>query len=191
MLFFTVNDFGNAIRYYDKALQISRETHNYINECIYLDNLSEAYGCQKRFDKAFEYIKIASKIAEREKDKDSQIPLYERHARLYAEVGDFDKAFEKINEALALCTDNNYTRDKNNLTIAKAELYVQQHDIEAALKTYKTIDEKLINVNSLTKVYYALGDIYIQKSGRSIYVPVGASLIITSLFFIILYSFLN
>ena len=164
VLFFTVNDYENAIRYYDKALQISRETHNYINECIYLDNLSEAYGCHKRFDKAFEYIKIASKIAEREQDKDSQIPLYERHARLYAEVRDFDKAFEKINEALALCNDDNHTRDKNNLTIVKAELYVQQYDIEAALKTFKTIDENLINVNSLTKVYYALGNIYSQKN---------------------------
>ncbi len=164
VLFFTVNDYENAIRYYDKALQISRETHNYINECVYLDNLSEAYGCQKKFDKAFEYIKIASKIAEREKDRDSQIPLYERHARLYAEVGDFGKAFEKINEAIALCNDKNYTKDRNNLTIVKAELYVLQNDNETALKTFKTIDEKLVNVNSLTKVYYALGEIYSQKN---------------------------
>jgi signal transduction histidine kinase len=164
VLFFTVNDYENAIRYYDKALQLSRETHNYIDECIYLDNLSEAYGCQRRFDKAFEYVKIATKIAEREQDKDSRIPLYERFARLYAEVGDFDKAFEKINEALMLCNDDSHIRDGNNLTIAKAEFYVLQHDIEAALKTYKTIDEKLINVNSLTKVYYALGDIYSKKN---------------------------
>jgi signal transduction histidine kinase len=163
VLFFTVNDYDNAIRYYDKALQKARETHNYVNECIYLDNLSEAYGCRKEYNKAFEHIKLACSIAEREKDLDSQIPLYERHARLYADVGDFDRALVKIDAALDLCKGDDYIRDRNNLTIAKADLYLTQKDNDAALNTFKTINEKLINVNSLTKVYFEFGKIYEQK----------------------------
>jgi signal transduction histidine kinase len=163
VLFFTVNDYDNAIRYYDKALKISKETHNYINECVYLDNLSEAYGCRKNYAKAFEHIKMACAIAEREHDIDSQIPLYERHARLYADVGDFDRALVKIDAALSLCQSDDYIKDRNNLTIAKADLYLTQKDNESALETLKTINEQLINVNSLTKVYFELGKIYEAK----------------------------
>lgn len=163
VLFFTVNDYANAIRYYEKALQKAREMHNYIDECVYLDNLSEAYGCRKQYNKAFAHIDLACTIAEKEKDIESQIPLYERYARLYADVGKFDKAFEKINAALALCEDGQHIRDRNNLTIAKAELQLKQQNNEAALTTFKTINEKHINVNSLTKVYYELGKIYEDK----------------------------
>jgi signal transduction histidine kinase len=163
VLFFTVNDYENAIRYYDKALQKSRETQNYINECVYLDNLSEAYGCRKEYAKAFGYIALACKIAEREKDLESLIPLYERYARLYADAQDFDRAFVKVDAALDLCKSDEYIRDRNNLTIVKAELYLKFKDNESALKIFKTIDEKLINVNSLTKVYFELGKLYEQK----------------------------
>ncbi len=164
VLFFTVNDYENAIRYYDKALKKTREMHNYIDECVYLDNLSEAYGCQKKYDKAFIHIDLACKIAEKEDDLESKIPLYERYARLYADVSDFDKAFAKIDAALALCKDDEHLRDRNNLTIAKAELYLKQPNPEAALATFKTINEKLINVNSLTKVFYELGKIYEDRN---------------------------
>ena len=164
VLFFTVNDYENAIRYYDKALQKTREMHNYIDECVYLDNLSEVYGCQKKYDKAFTHIDLACKIAEKEEDLESKIPLYERYARLYADVGDFDKAFVKIDAALVLCKDDEHLRDRNNLTIAKAELYLKQPNPEAALATFKTINEKLINVNSLTKVFYELGKIYEDRN---------------------------
>ena len=168
VLFFTINDYDNAIRYYDKALQKSREMHNYINECIYLDNLSEAYGCRKQYNKAFENIALACNIADKKEDIESQIPLYERYARLYADVGDFFNAFIKINKALDLCKDDEYIRDRNDLTIAKAELYLKKQDNEAALATFKTINESLINVNSLTKVYYELGKIYEQKNNLTL-----------------------
>ena len=163
VLFFTVNDYENAIRYYDKALQLSRETHNYINECIYLDNISEARGCRKEYAKAFEHIALACKIAEKEQDIDSQIPLYERYARLYADVGDFDRALVKIDAALNLCKTDDYIKERNNLTIAKAELSLKENKPETALTIFKSINEKLINVNSLTKVYFELGKLYEQK----------------------------
>lgn len=163
VLFFTVNDYENAIRYYNKALLLSRQTHNYINECIYLDNISEAFGCRKEYAKAFEYIELACKIAEKQQDIDSKIPLYERYARLYADVGDFDRAFIRINEALGLCKTDGYIKERNNLTIAKAELYLKSNNAEKAMLTFKSINEKLINVNSLTKVYFELGKLYEQK----------------------------
>ncbi len=168
VLFFTVNDYDNAIRYYDKALQKSREARNYINECVYLDNLSEAYGCRKEYNKAFEYITLACHIAETKKDTESLIPLYERYARLYADIGEVDKAFSKINTGLDLCKEGGYIRDFNNLTIAKAELYLKQNNNEAALSAFQTINENLINVNSLTKVYYEMGKIYEQKNNLAL-----------------------
>ena len=163
VLFFTVNDYDNAIRYYDKALMKSRETHNYINECIYLDNLSEAYGCRKEYTKAFEHIALACKIAEKEKDIESLLPLYERYARLYAETEDFDRAFQKIDTALSLSANTIFVRDRNKLTMAKAELYLKKKNNDAALKTFKTINEKLINVTNLTEVYFEMGKIYADK----------------------------
>jgi signal transduction histidine kinase len=163
VLFFTVNDYDNAIRYYDKALQKCRETRNYINECIYLDNLSEAYGCRKEYTKAFEHIALACQIAEKEKDIESILPLYERYARLYAETEDFDRAFQKIDTALNLSANTEFMRDRNKLIIAKAELYLKKNDNDAALKAFKTIDEQLINVNSLTEVYFKMGKIYADK----------------------------
>jgi signal transduction histidine kinase len=168
VLFFTVNDYDNAIRYYDLALQKSREANNYINECVYLDNLSEAYSCRKKYDKAFQYITSACRIAETKKDTESLIPLYERYARLYADIGEIDKAFTKINTGIVLCKAGEFIRDLNNLTIAKAELYLKQKNIEAALTTFKTINEKQINVNSLTKVFHELGKIYEEKNDLSL-----------------------
>jgi signal transduction histidine kinase len=163
LLFFTVNDTENAIRYYNKALKWARELHDYSNECIYLDNLSEAYGTQKQFKEAFEHIELACQIAHNQKDIASEIPLYERYARVYADFGDLGKAFEKINAGLELCRVGNFIRDRNNLTIVKAELFLKQHELDSALMTFRSINEKLINVNSLTKVYYELGKIYEQK----------------------------
>ncbi len=168
VLFFTINDYDNAIRYYDKALQKSKEMHNYINECIYLDNLSEAYGCRKQYNKAFENITLACSIAEKKEDIASLIPLYERYARLYADVGDFFNAFININKALNLCKDDEYIRERNDLTITKAELYLKKQDNESALATFNAINEKLINVNSLTKVYYEVGKIYEQKNNLTL-----------------------
>jgi signal transduction histidine kinase len=163
LLFFTVNDTENAIRYYNKALNATRELGDHINECIYLDNLAEAYGTQKKFKTAFEHIELACQIAVKQKDIESEIPLYERYARLHAECGDLDKAFEKINKGLQLCNAGNFTRDRNNLTIVKAELYLKQQEIDSALAAFKSINEKSIHVNSLIKVYYELGKIYEQK----------------------------
>jgi signal transduction histidine kinase len=164
LLFFTVNDTENAIRYYNKTLKWARELHDYSNECIYLDNLSEAYGTKKQFKEAFEHIELACQIAHSQKDIESEIPLYERYARLYADFGDLDKAFEKINAGLELCRVGNFIRDRNNLTIVKAELFLKQQQPDSALMTFKSIHEKLINVNSLTKVYYELGKIYEHKN---------------------------
>jgi signal transduction histidine kinase len=164
LLFFTVNDTENALRYYRKALKAAQELQDYRTECVYLDNLSEAYGVKKQFKEAFEHIELACQIADNHKDIESKIPLYERYARLYADFGDLDKAFEKINEGLELCKIGNFIRDRNNLTIVKAELYLKQQQTDAALATFKSINEKLINVNSLTKVYYELGKIYEQKN---------------------------
>jgi signal transduction histidine kinase len=163
VLFFTVNDYDNAIRYYDKALQKSREIHDYNYECTYLDNLSEAYGCKKEYTKAFEHIALACQIAEREKDIEAILPLYERYARLYAETEDFDHAFQKIDTALNLSVNTEFMRARNNLIMAKAQLYLKKKDDDAALKTFKTINEKLINVNSLTQVYFEIGKIYATK----------------------------
>jgi signal transduction histidine kinase len=164
LLFFTVNDTENAIRYYNKALKVTRERHDHINECIYLDNLAEAYGTQKKFKTAFEHIELACQLAVKQKDIESEIPLYERYARLHAECDDLDKAFEKINTGLQLCNAGNFIRDRNNLMIVKAELYLKQQQIDSALATFKSINEKSIHVNALTKVYYELGKIYEQKN---------------------------
>ncbi|MEO0042277.1 MAG: hypothetical protein RL329_1725 [Bacteroidota bacterium] len=163
-LFSTVNDTKNAIRYFQKALQLCRDMHHSVNECIYLDNLAEAFGMQKQFKEAFEHIELACQIADKERDIGSKIPLYERYARLYAEVGDLKQAFEKINTGLELAKQNKFIGDYNNLTIAKAELYLKQQNPDSATVAFKTIDEKLISVNSLNKVYYELGKIYHQKN---------------------------
>ncbi len=163
MLYYTTEDYENAIRYYENALEVAQIAKNDVNACIYLDNISEAHGLLKRYDKAFENIKTAVAIAEKTNDTLSLIPLFERYARLYAETRDFGRAMAKIEEGLSICTKLEHLRDKNNLIFAKAELHLKQGDIELAEKTFKSINEKLINVNSLSKVFYELGNIYEAK----------------------------
>lgn len=168
MLYYTTEDYENAIRYYEKALEVAKIDKNLPNACVYLDNMAEVQGLLKNYDKAFENIKEAFYIAEKEQDTLSLIPLYERYARLYAEIGNFERASLKIEEGLKLCTKLEHLKDKNNLIFVKAELYQKEGKIELAEKTFNAIDENLINVNSLTKVFYELGNIYETKKDFSL-----------------------
>lgn len=163
MLYYTTEDYENAIRYYEKAFQVAQLDKNFTNACIYLDNISEAYGLLKRYERAFENIKAAFDLAVKAQDTLSLIPLYERYGRLYAEMGDFERATLKIAEGLKICTKFEHLKDRNNLILAKAELHLKEGKIGLAQNTLESIDEKLINVNSLTKVFYELGNIYEMK----------------------------
>jgi signal transduction histidine kinase len=163
MLYYTTEDYENAIRYYEKAFQVAQLDKNFTNACIYLDNISEAYGLLKRYERAFENIKAAFDLAVKVQDTLSLIPLYERYGRLYAEMGDFERATLKIAEGLKICTKFEHLKDRNNLILAKAELHLKEGKIGLAQNTLESIDEKLINVNSLTKVFYELGNIYEMK----------------------------
>lgn len=163
MLYYTTEDYENAIRYYEKALEVAQADNNLVNACIYLDNMAEAHGLLKRYDQAFEHLKKAFYIAQNEQDTLSLIPLYERYARLYAEMGNFERATLKIEEGIRLCTKFEHLKDRNNLIFAKAELHLKEGKMALAEKTFLSVDENLINVSSLTKVFYELGNIYEAK----------------------------
>ena len=159
LLFFTVNNYENAVKYYEKAVDISKKIKDYYKESLYLDNLAEAFGSLKQYDKAFAAISLATQIAEREKDDESKIPLCDRYARLYADINNWNGAFQKIDEGLRICLPTNF-RDKNNLMITKAELFLLNGQRDSAKNILLNINESYININSLIKVYYELGKIF-------------------------------
>ena len=168
-LYYTVEDFENAIRYYQKALQVVESIKDTTNIYVFLDNLADAYSSAKQYPKALESIEKAVLMATRTHDNESNIFLLERHGRVYADMGQFDDAFAKINQALSLCQDAEHNRDRNNLTIAKAEFYLKQQNTTAAELSFKETlkDLTAVNVDNLTKIYYELGKIYQKKNDIS------------------------
>ncbi len=165
ILYYTIEDYDNAIKYYEKAVSTAENAKNTVNQAIYLDNLSEVYCLNKQFDAALYHIEKAMQLADKDQDNYGKIFLYERYGRIFADMGRFDEAHLKFEAAIALCPEFGEVRDMKNLAIAKAELYLKEGKTALAEATFKETlsDISIMNVNNLIKVYHELGKIYKQR----------------------------
>ena len=163
-LYDNAGDYENGIRYYKEALKEAEGNNTTENICIYLNNLAEEYSKNKQYQEALATIEKAYNIAKPSKDTETKVYIGTQYAQILADLGRFDAAFAKIDEALSFAEGEYKKRYINNLTITKGEIFLKQKNTSAAEAVFKSCIARPMNVMNLTKLNYFLGKIY-QDNG--------------------------
>lgn len=94
-----------AIKYYDKALQISKECNDKYKEVLWLGNLGGIYAQIGRYDMALENYEQALQIAKDINDKHTEGTGIGNIGNIYRVQGKYRKAIENFEQALAIAQE--------------------------------------------------------------------------------------
>jgi signal transduction histidine kinase len=165
ILYDAAGNLDHAINYFKEALALAEANHDAANRIVYLNNLAEEFTKNKQYANALASIERAYNIAKTTDDYDSKIYIGQQYAQTLADLGRFDEALIKINETLAQCQGFSIRRDVNTLSIAKGEIFLKQHNTNAAATIFLECLARPMNVTHQATVNYELGKIY-QDQGK-------------------------
>lgn len=167
VLFEEVGDYNNAIRYYNEAIQAVTYERNKSYICTYLANLSEAYKSNSELNQAYDYIQKSYSIAMSEPDLELKNRVLVNYAHILGSLNRFEDAFAKIEEGFQYCRGEYSKRYINNLSIAKAEILLIQHNPSASKGVFLECYNRLQNIPNKAKITYHLGAIHFDENNTS------------------------
>jgi tetratricopeptide (TPR) repeat protein len=163
----TLGQFDKAIKHYQQALLIARESNDKQGEGSSLGNLGLVYSTLGQFNKAIEQYQQALLIAREINDKQSEGIHLGNLGIAYSTLSQFDKAIEQYQQALLIAREINDKQSEGahlgNLgnaycQLGQSEKAIEQH--QQALLIVREIDYKQGEGNllgSLGIAYYQLG----------------------------------
>lgn len=146
--FFKVNDFGEALKYFDKAVSISNESH--VIDTLANYGAALCYEKKAATDKAF-LPKAIEKYQFLANLHMNEVSVYTSLANLYKENNEIDKASEALALGKTLFPGN------TDLIITEANIYISTNNHAKAVSSLMVAKEKEPNNVS---VLYAIGVTY-------------------------------
>ncbi len=141
--FFKSNDYDKATRYFDRAIQISKENKS-------IDTLA-IYGSALCYDKKGDKDKAIATYSELVDLQMKEPSIYTSLAMLYKDKGEIDKATKTLEQGLTQYPGN------NDLIITQANIYISTNQHDKALKSlFAARDKEPKNIS----IHYAIGVTY-------------------------------
>jgi len=142
IIYYYQKDYGNAIKYYNKALEFSSTVKpvagaKKVPKQSILNNLGIIYEEMKEFDKANFFYTEALNICKQTNDQNNLVHVLTNQGRLFHKLGKDEMALKYYLEALAIRKKNN---DESGIVLSYdslGEFYFELKDFDSAEKYLK------------------------------------------------------
>lgn len=104
MAYAGLNDYENAIIFYEKALQLNRDSGDLRNAAININNLGVAYKERGHYDTALNYYNDALALRRESGDRRGEANTLNNMGAVCAESGRYRDAFRRLREAMDIYT---------------------------------------------------------------------------------------
>ncbi|MBN2484746.1 MAG: SpoIIE family protein phosphatase [Bacteroidales bacterium] len=140
------NNTSKAIEYYEKVLGLNISLGNKVGQMLTHSNISLLYIETGQYSKALEHLNAELEFKEKTKKSEEIIPVLITIASVQNELGQYGKAAEKIQSAIAMSQElNSLPLLRRSYGIA-ANIYSnwgKQQESQQYFELYSTIDKKL------------------------------------------------
>jgi tetratricopeptide (TPR) repeat protein/DNA-binding CsgD family transcriptional regulator len=154
-VYLTNNDLENALKEFEKALQINKTLNNQRFYGGLYNNLGIIYKTKKDYPKAFEYYNKALEIRLKLNDTAGMAQVYNNLGDCYYQVKDFSKSIEILTEALTLSRHSanlpSQMKAANFLSLA----YEKAGDFKQALEKQRLFKKLYDSINSTEQIQLA------------------------------------
>ncbi len=142
-----LDDYKQAIIYYQKALTIAQEIKDKNAEARAFTGMGSAYYKLGDYIKAIEYTQKGLRINENARSTYSMTSDYLNLGNIYMKLPELDKALDYFNSALEIATKTGNTR-------LKANIYDK---IGLCYKELKNYEKAILNIEKSIEIYKSLG----------------------------------
>lgn len=179
-LSYILNDLKNAIKCYDKAvnIKIKDKKNNAMAKSIVYINQMTVYIDLGDYDKAIEISKSINELIgflKKDVKDDIEMLLYQNLASAYTYKKDLNKAEMLLNKSKKILQYDEVEYIKNKelmLKIAYAEFYEEQGNHDEAIQIYEEILKNPLknDVNIEVQIYDEISNIYLEKDDTQNYI---------------------
>jgi signal transduction histidine kinase len=164
---YTIENNEKAVEFFLKSLKFAEyRPNNELGIIISLRNLAEIYTLSKHDALALQTIEKAYQIANIKNDKETTARVLISYCNTLSDIGRFEEATLKINEALALIGDNENHTEIKILALSKlGDIYGQQNNYTKAAYYYNLCLSQKDNISesNLCSIYSNFGNIHLNK----------------------------
>ena len=164
---YTIENNEKAVEFFLKSLKFAEyRPNNELGIVISLRNLAEIYTLSKHDDLALQTIEKAYQIAKSKNEKEIIARVLISYCNTLSDIGRFEEASQKINEALTLIGDNEEYTESKILALSKlGDIYRQQNNYGKATYYYNLClaQKENISESNLCSIYSNFGVIYLNK----------------------------
>ena len=154
-----------SYKYYKKYYEISRVNKDTLAQVKALRHIAifeKDFGSsQESENNATNALILVNKLKSNKKISEARLALYNHIGILYKERGDYDKAIELYNKALAKVINQD---DRNTILNNIANVYLEQKKYDAAIGIYTKIYNKVRNSKDTTAIARVLSNLGLTQS---------------------------
>lgn len=136
-----LNDYENAITYFEIALNIFKKTNEKRGYIYVLNNIGETYAKQRKYDDSLELLINSCHQKEEMGDMHGICYSYREIGELYLKLNQPKTAFSYINKAYDLCEQGNFIMLKGDIWISFGNYYLKERHLDQSINSYmKALD---------------------------------------------------
>lgn len=170
-VYYYMNDFNNAMRYYQKSLKLSEETANKRRIALMHNNIGSIYAEQKLYDKALEYFNKTYAIQYEMDNKQMQALALNNIAEVYLKKKEYKYAIDFYNKALLIAKALGAKDDIKTSYDGLHNCYNEMKDFEKAhyyLMLYSEIKDSIFNEENSSQLNEMLAKFESDKKQQEI-----------------------
>jgi signal transduction histidine kinase len=164
---YTIENNEKAVEFFLKSLKFAEyRPDNELGVIISLRNLAEIYTISKHDNLALQTIEKAYQLAKAKNEKETIARVLISYCNTLSDIGRFEEATQKINEALVLLGDKQEYAESKILALSKlGDIYRQQNNYNKATYYYNLCLAQKDNISeaNLCSIYSNFGVIYLNQ----------------------------
>ncbi len=164
--YINLNKMDSAIIFFEQAIPVARQLNDTVRVARVMANIGNVYLHRKDRVKAIEYYLQSARLWETCRDQNYLPVLYSNINALLNEQGEYNKALEFGNKAVALAQNigDKYSEINGLVNLAITYGFLKQHEKEyELLEKALPLAKKNKDLDQIATIYDNLGDYYYQK----------------------------
>lgn len=139
----------SAIIYIDKSIAFSKKNKDNEGICINLINKASCYYYKKDYQKALQLLNEAKQLPISQNSKNTKSYIYEFLALNYSAIGNFEKAYENLNNYIKVQDEFNFNKQNIKISEFNIKYETKEKEIENLMLKAKVQRNQIITYTTL------------------------------------------
>ncbi|MCC5943711.1 MAG: tetratricopeptide repeat protein [Bernardetiaceae bacterium] len=164
--YYKKSNFPEAVKYYQKAIEVSTQIQDKQRLASSLGNLAGVYRIQGKYELSIQHHTQSLKILEAMNDRQGIAKTIQNIANVYYSIGKYDLAIEYYEKSLLIRKELNDKKHMGQCLNNIAACYYEKKDYDKSLKYHNQslkIKEELQDEVEISFALHSIGDIYLEK----------------------------